>query len=126
MDCTGKRIAYTGIAFAYDRQNVYSAITAAKGAIDYQSVTSKTDLLIVAEQNPKGSKYNNAIKHGIPMVTVQEFMAKAYDGSAWAFPEPACRKAKAAKARAKASAKAIDTSVKQMAKDTGLSGFVGF
>lgn len=126
MDCSGKRIAYTGTAFSYDRQDVYSAITAAKGAIDYNSVNTKTDLLIVADQNPNGLKYKNALRHGIPTVTVQEFMAKAYDGSAWPFPEPACRHAKKAKVRAKAGAKALDTSVKQLAKDTGLSGFVGF
>lgn len=125
MDCTGKRIAYTGTALAYDRQEVYSAITAAKGEIDYNSVSSKTDLLIIADQNPQGSKFKNALKHGIPTVTVQQFMASAYNGAPWSFPEPECRKAKAAKAAKVRGRKAVDTSIKTLARSAGPAGFVG-
>lgn len=126
MDCTGKRIAYTGTSMQYDRQEVYSAITAAKGEIDYNSVTSKTDLLVIGDQNPEGSKYKNAQKHGTPTVSVRDFMARAYDGTPWSFPVPTQRAAKQSqRARAKAD-KTVAQAVRQMARETPLSGFVGF
>lgn len=123
MDCTGKRIAYTGTSMTYDRQAVYSAIRAAKGEIDEKSVTIKTDLLIVGDVNPNGSKYKNAKKHGTTIVPVAEFMAQAYNGAPWAYPPPTQRKDKPVKVKPN---KELNKALRAISRETGLTGFVGF
>lgn len=122
MNCSGKRIAFTGIAARYDRSTIHQAIRAAGGIVD-GAVTAKTDLLVIGEDPGNGeSKRAGAAKHGIPTMVAGDFMDIVQaDIAGWPFPE---RPTKARKP--KAAPKEVTQALRQLARKQNLPGFVGF
>lgn len=67
----GKTIVVTGTVEGYTR-NEMNALIVSHGGISGDSVTKKTDILVIAEK-PGASKVNKAAQLGTKTMTVDEF-----------------------------------------------------
>lgn len=120
MDCTGKRIAFTGIAQNYTREGIHTTIKTRGGTLD-AAVNSKTDLLVIGENPGNGtSKRKNAAKYGIPTMTAGEFMRAS---GPWKFASARPAKEKALPSK---RSKAVTAAVRELGKQHANSPYVGF
>lgn len=98
-------------------------IKGAKDEIDDRTVTNKTNLLIVGDVNPNGSKYKNAMKHRTRIVPLVELIPQVYSGEQWAYPPRTQRKDKPVKVKPN---KELNKALRAIPKEESLAGFVGF
>lgn len=128
MDCTNKRIAFTGVSVNYDRSAIYSAIKA-RGGIVVNAVNRNTDLLILGENPGNGTgKRDAAEKHGTPTLMANQFMNAT---GPWPFSDrpsaAAERQKRAAAKKAQSQArKRVASAVNQLDKAQAASPYVGF
>lgn len=122
MDCTNKRIAFTGIAAGFTRPEIHQAIAAA-GGILVNSVSRTTDLLIAGESGVTGSKRENAKTFGTPIITAGDFMRTQHAvGADWPF-GPTRKAGK--KAKPLVQRKEVKQAFVDLRRNGGMKGFVG-
>jgi len=119
MDCTGKRIAFTGIAANHSRNEIHAMIQARGGTL-VNAVNAKTDLLVRGENPGNGTgKVENASKFNVPTMTASAFVA----ATTWSFGPPRVQPKQKKKP---VPAKEVTASIKALSKQDVMPGYVGF
>lgn len=120
----GRRIAFTGVAQNYDRNQIHAAIAAFGATLD-KSVTRHTDLLVTGESGVNGSKRKNAAQFGTPTVMADAFMQGLRTGTPVPLRPPRAPRVATAK-KSKRPPKDVTAAIRSLAKEAAPKGFVGF